>query len=48
MYEKSYRILLKEQEKMYLKNYGKYCGKLEKISEEQVQIYEKFKEIFTV
>ena len=33
---------------MYLKNYGKYCGKLEKISEEQVQIYEKFKEIFTV
>ena len=48
MYEKSFRILLKEQEKMYVKNYGKYCGKLEKISEEQVQIYEKFKEIFAV
>ena len=33
MYEKSFKMLLKEQEEMYVKNYGKYCVKLEKISE---------------
>ena len=46
MYERSFKILLKEQEKMYIKNYGSYCKKIEKVNEEQGHIFQKFKEIF--
>lgn len=47
MYQKSYKILLQEQEKQYVRNFGKYCSKMEKLSEEQEEMYKRFREIFS-
>ena len=47
MYENSFKILLQEQEKLYLRNFSKYCGKMEKLSQEDEELYKKFREIFS-
>ena len=47
MYESSFKILLQEQEKLYLRNFSKYCSKMEKLSEEDEELYKRFREIFS-
>ena len=33
MYENSFKTLLQEQEKLYIRNFSRYCSKMEKLSE---------------
>lgn len=33
MYEKTFKILINEQEKQYLKYFGRFCTKMQKLSE---------------
>lgn len=48
MYESSYRTLLREQEELYVRNFGRYCAKVSKIAQDQLCVYTKFKEMFDV
>jgi ABC-type Zn uptake system ZnuABC Zn-binding protein ZnuA len=42
MYEKSFKILISEQEQLYKKNFGKFCAELKKLAQEKSEMYKKF------
>ena len=46
MYEGSFKTLLQEQEKLYIRNFSRYCSKMEKLSQEEEETYKRFREIF--
>lgn len=48
MFEKTFKILINEQEKQFLKHYGKLCYKMDKLNLEQREMYQRFKEIFGI
>jgi hypothetical protein len=42
MYEKSFTILISEQERLYIKNFGKFCAQLKKLALEKSEMHTKF------